>query len=903
MATGNTLESLSAAWLLSRIDDFDRNLGKTLDFLHITAVGAASACISALIGPYTLLLQGYLSFSTLFHNILHWWQADELGIILGTPLILVWQKRPHGWFSRKRRLETICLFLSAFWTGQILFLDWYQPLFGHYVRGFWVYIFIVWAAMRYGKHGVLLIIAMTAIQALNGAAYGIGFFRDDLVNTGLQVFWCYMLITGAVGIVLAVNVEEREVRENTLREREEQLRFVLEGGRQGFWDWNLVTNQVRRNPRWAEMLGYRPEEMQHSVMQWSDLIHPDDRPMVLRSIEQHLLGMSDDHHAEYRMSTKNGEWRWIQDCARVVERHADGSVLRVCGTQTDVTEHKAVEEQLKLAALVYQNCSEAMMVMDSEYRIIDVNPAFTLLTGFKPEEVVGRAPKILDPHNRTEDIFADICADIAVTGHWQGEICGRHKNGELRTQWMSVNTIDIENSSTQRSVALFSDITEKKRNEALIWNQANYDSLTQLPNRRLFNDRLNQEIKKAQRDRGLLGLFFLDLDRFKEVNDTLGHHRGDELLMVAAQRIRRCVRDTDTVARLGGDEFTVIVTDLNDSRDLDGIAENLIVALARPFELGSEQAYVSASIGITVFPHDGHNSNELIKNADQAMYSAKQQGRNCFRYFTQSMQLAAQQRMTLGRDLRIAIDNDEFELYFQPIVDLASGTVKKAEALIRWRHEQMGLISPGVFIPIAEETGVIHPIGDWVFEQAVRQVKLWRTRYHPAFQISINKSPVQFLSNNDTQIRWPDFIKAQQIDGDGIVIEITESSLLHSGSIVTDKLLKFRDAGFQIAIDDFGTGYSALSYLNKFDIDYLKIDQLFVRNLALSPNDLALTEAIVVMAHKLGLLVIAEGVETAQQLDILKRIGCDCVQGYWVAKPLSVAEFERLLDSKSVFNT
>ena len=394
-----------------------------------------------------------------------------------------------------------------------------------------------------------------------------------------------------------------------------------------------------------------------------------------------------------------------------------------------------------------------------------------------------------------------------------------------------------------------------------------------------------------------IALLFIDLDKFKEVNDTLGHSMGDILLAEAARRIGECVRDTDTVARLGGDEFIVILAKLDDAGSAERIAGSILQKLAEPFRLGDELAHVSASIGITLYPDDATGVEDLLKNADQAMYMAKDKGRNRFSYFTQAMQQAAQNRLRLVSDLRGALEANQFRVYYQPIVDLATGSINKAEALIRWQHPERGLISPAEFIPLAEETGLIVEIGDWVFKESARQIKHWRMLHNAAFQISVNMSPVQFRSTDCACNIWVSYLRELELPGQSMVIEITEGLLLDIDANVTDELRGFRDAGIQISIDDFGTGYSSLSYLKKFDIDYLKIDQSFVRDLADDPDDMALSEAIIVMAHKLGLKVIAEGVETEAQRKLLSDAGCDYAQGYLFSRPVPAGEFEELLKS------
>ena len=452
-----------------------------------------------------------------------------------------------------------------------------------------------------------------------------------------------------------------------------------------------------------------------------------------------------------------------------------------------------------------------------------------------------------------------------------------------------------ENNIPERIIGTNADITARKSDEETIQHQANFDPLTQLPNRRLFYDRLEQEIIKAERNGLSIALMLIDLDHFKDVNDTLGHDMGDILLIEVAQRLKNCVRAADTVARLGGDEFTIILSKQYDPGSTEGITEKILKQLSEPFQLQDNVTYISASIGITLYPEDSSNIEALLKNADQAMYAAKHHGRNRFNYFTPSMQISAQTRMLLSRDLRGALADNQFLVYYQPIVTLANNKICKAEALIRWQHPERGMVSPAEFISIAEETGMIVDIGAWVFREAARQAARWRISHHKKFQISVNVSPVQFHNAGIDYKAWFDYLQNLGLQGQSIVVEITEGLLLDAHTDTTNQLLAFRDAGIGVSIDDFGTGYSSLSYLKKFDIDYLKIDQSFVKNLTAGSDDMILCEAIIVMAHKLGLKVIAEGVETAEQRDLLSAAGCDYGQGYLFSKPLPADEFEQWL--------
>jgi diguanylate cyclase (GGDEF)-like protein/PAS domain S-box-containing protein len=560
-----------------------------------------------------------------------------------------------------------------------------------------------------------------------------------------------------------------------------------------------------------------------------------------------------------------------------------------------IIEDLTAEEKLRAAALesdrrfrdLAETANDGIIMADTQGNIAYFNRAAERMFGYYRDQILGQPVEMLihgvNPHL--------LEAGEAPLPSWEAE--GFRHDGSVFP--VEGSTSVFEGSTGRFVTYLLRDLSERKRAEGLIWKQANFDTLTGLPNRRLFLDRLEQEIRKAHRANLPLALLFLDLDGFKEINDTLGHSMGDILLKDVAQRLSACVRESDTVARMGGDEFTVILGELDGTGSVERIAQDILRKLAEPFPLGDELAYISASIGITLYPEDATGIEELLKNADQAMYAAKNQGRNRFNYFTPVMQESAQIRRQLTTDLRGALAANQFRLVYQPIVELATGAIHKAEALIRWQHPTRGLVSPAEFIPVAEDTGLIIDIGDWVFREAVRQAARWRASHHAQFQISVNTSPVQYRNEGINQDAWLDHLQKLGLPGQSIVVEITEGLLLDAGAAITDQLLKFRDAGIQVSLDDFGTGYSSLSYLKKFDIDYLKIDQSFVQHLEANSDDMVLCEAIIVMAHRLGLKVIAEGVETHEQRALLAAAGCDYGQGYLFSRPVPPEQFEALL--------
>lgn len=551
-------------------------------------------------------------------------------------------------------------------------------------------------------------------------------------------------------------------------------------------------------------------------------------------------------------------------------------------------------EEWWFKSAVFQKSSLAMTITDANKRIISVNDAFCNITGYTHEEVINCNPRLLSSGKHDAEFYKQMWHSINTTGHWSGEIWNMRKNGELFLEWITINAIKNEDSEVVSYCSVFADITERQAVDDAIKRLSYYDDLTELPNRRSFKIKLNQEIEQADRNQLGLAVLFLDLDNFKQINDTLGHEYGDLVLKETAVRLRQCIQDDDLIARLGGDEFTICVTAI-EKNDVYNITQKILSEIAsEPFQIYDETIYLSVSIGVAIYPEHAEEASALLKNADQAMFYAKEQGRNCVQFFTPSMQISAIEKKNLIQDLRLAIKNKEFELFYQPIVELQTNALYKAEALIRWHHPVKGLIPPDSFIPIAEETGLINEIGDWVYKQAACQSMLWRTKINAHFQISINKSPREFTKDKSIHNSCIDYLAIKKFPADCIAIEITEGVMMDSKVAITNQLRSFHDKGIQISLDDFGTGYSSLSYLKKFDIDYIKIDKQFVNQVQSNSDDQALCRAIIAMAHALDIKVIAEGIETIGQREFLLNAGCDYGQGYLFSKPVTTNNFEKI---------
>ncbi|MBC7203565.1 MAG: EAL domain-containing protein [Pusillimonas sp.] len=647
------------------------------------------------------------------------------------------------------------------------------------------------------------------------------------------------------------------------------------------------------NSRLLEMLGYERDEMLDS-MTIMDIVAHDERHLVESNIKRVLKGEVREIHYERKARCKDGGHIDVE--VFDLRMTMAGEAVMV-GLMLDISQRKADAESAYLASLVYQHSSEAMVITDANGVIITVNPAFTDITGYALDELLGHRLNILSSGRHDENFYKAMWGALLKTGHWRGEIWNRRKNGDEYVESLTINTSYNDDGSVRCRIGVFSDITQKKRTEEVVWRQANYDHLTGLPNRKLLEDRLKIEKARAVRTSTQLALIFLDLDLFKEVNDSLGHDMGDEVLRHVAHRLVRSVRESDTVARLGGDEFVIVVGGVAGNEVVTRICEDVLQSLAKPYRLKDTVAYLSASLGVAIYPDHARDTDSLMHYADLAMYAAKEAGRSQFRIYDPDMQYAARERRRLSRDLLGALDKNEMLLYYQPVVDLQTHEVVKAEALIRWQHPEKGFVSPARFIPFAEDTGMIISIGEWVFRTAANQLAKWHRSGFTQFQVGVNVSPVQFRGEGLNETEWIACLEQLGLPGSAIVVELTERMLIDASKVTSDKLLAFRDAGIQVALDDFGTGYSSIAYLRKMDIDFLKIDQSFVRNLSALSEDLVLCEAIVAMAHKLGLKVIAEGVETVEQRDLLAAIGCDFGQGYLFSRPIPADDFTALLHS------
>ncbi|MBV6272993.1 EAL domain-containing protein [Alcaligenaceae bacterium CGII-47] len=647
------------------------------------------------------------------------------------------------------------------------------------------------------------------------------------------------------------------------------------------------------SPKMSEIFGYTVQEMIDTVPVLGVIV-PKERYLVAESLKASLQRKDGTIRYERHGRKKDGSVIDIEVFSSSIT--VDGQVS-IIGIVQDITERKKAEASAQLAEIAYENSSEAIAVTDAAGVVIDVNPAFSRMTGYWSDEVKGEVLALLKPGRHNREFFDTMWHQINTTGRWAGDYWSRHKSGEKYAERVIVDTAWNHDGSVNCRVAMLSDITEKKQTEALIWRQAHHDPLTGLPNRQYFTLRLEQALEQADRESAPLALLFLDLDMFKEINDSMGHGIGDQLLIEVARRLNACTENIGFVARLGGDEFIIIVEHIVDRGLVEDLCSQILASLTEPYRLAGEALRVSVSVGVALYPNDAEDQETLMRHVDLAMYAAKDAGRNrCF-YFDQDMRERARIQHNLVRGLSEALAQGQFFLEYQPIYSMHARVITRAEALLRWRHPEFGVVQPMDFIPFAEDRQLISSLGDWVFQHAASQLAQWRDQYETALQMTVNISPSQLVGSGVNLTEWLRQLDRLGLPGDSIVLELAEHMLMGMDTVMIGRLEQLRAAGMRIGLDDFGVGSSSLSIMSTLPVDYIKLDRVFTEHLAVDSSSLMVCEAIILLAHQLGFQVIAAGVTTAEQHELLQRAGCDAGQGYWYGTPLAPEDLERRLQA------
>lgn len=689
-------------------------------------------------------------------------------------------------------------------------------------------------------------------------------------------------------VAIVRDLTRQQASEAALRASEESLDLALRGADLGLWDWNIQTGEVTFNVRWAGMLGYKLEEIEPHVDSWSRLVHPEDMPGTKEALQRHLDGETPAYGTTHRLRHKDGSWRWILDRGKVVERDSQGRPLRAAGTHMDITESRAAQERLRLVATVFENSNEGVLITDEHARIVEVNPSFSQITGYSLDEVLGKTPKTFSSGRHDDAFYQVMWRQLNETGSWAGEIWNRRKCGEIYPEWLSISSVHDDSGRLQHYVAVFSDVSEQHRSRQEIEYLAHHDALTDLPNRLLFNARLEHAIGHAIRARNQLAVLCIDLDRFKTINDSLGHASGDQVLRQVATRIRLAMRADDTMARLGGDEFIILLENVTPT-GVREVAEKVTTAVSEPLRFDGDPLYVSLSMGISMFPRDGRDVDTLVKNADIAMYKAKSSGRDNYQFYTQQLTDETLEQVFLQNHLRRAIEQDEFRVYYQPQVDIETGLAVGVEALLRWQHPDEGLILPMRFIPLLEEQGMMRQVGPWVLRRACEDFVRWQKVGIAPDSLAVNLSGPQIHSPSAA-----DEIERILLDtgmpAERLELEVTENFVMTDPESNINTLHRLRALGIRLAIDDFGTGYSSLAYLKRLPINKLKIDRSFVRDVPGDVDDEAITRAVVGLSKTLNLDIIAEGVERLASVEFLLGEGCYFGQGFLWGKPMPEEE-------------
>ena len=689
-------------------------------------------------------------------------------------------------------------------------------------------------------------------------------------------------IDDGIAVILR-DVTARKRVEQALRKNEHHQRAILNNIADGIITADMNGVILTFNPAAERIFGYRAAEVignKLNMLMSPEMAKNHDRFIrrYQNTSDSQTIGITRELYAV----RKDGSQFPID--ITITEMPVEEG-LHFIGIFRDITERLRSEEQLRLAQRIFDGNNDAIIITDHDTRILRVNQAFCRITGYSAEEALGQTPKILSSGQHDAGFYRVMWRDLDRYGHWQGEIWNRRKSGEIFPEWLSISTVHDDRLGVCNYVGIFSDITEKKAAEERIYHMAHHDALTGLINRFMLEIQLRDAIEHSTAEGSSLAILYMDLDHFKKINDTLGHPVGDDLLKVVADRLSSSLRGSDVVCRFGGDEFIVLLKNIIQPKFAGEIAELLLEKIMHPIELEGRELFVGASIGIALYPQDAQSAEDLMRNADAALFRAKQQGRNNYQYYSNDMNARAIERLDMETRLRHALENEEFILYYQPQLDLQQGRVVGVEALIRWAHPDLGLVPPADFIPLLEETGLIIPVGEWVLNHACARAMAWREAGLGDIRMAVNISPHQF-QYSDIMATVEQALRASALPHHLLELEITEGSIMSDGEGNIRRLQQLANMGAQLAIDDFGTGYSSLAYLKRFPIDALKIDQSFVRNMHTDNDDQNIVAAIISLGNSLGLRIIAEGVEEAVQLQHLTALGCEEAQGYHISRPL-----------------
>ncbi|HFH3147872.1 putative bifunctional diguanylate cyclase/phosphodiesterase [Pseudomonas aeruginosa] len=720
------------------------------------------------------------------------------------------------------------------------------------------------------------------------------FLSDHLLQNQVQdhdqlVFWMTakrLFFFAATGLLLYLYLVRQFRRKaqayDELHGSEQRLNRALEAVRDGLWDWDLVTDRMFVSPGYAALIGLAPEELGDPIETWKKRLHPEEYATVLEAHRNHLQGLTDNLDHIYRLRHEDGDYRWIHSRGRVL-RDALGKPLHYTGVARDITLQRLKEDHLRQAAAVFDSTREGVLVTDAQAVIVHVNPSFERITGYRSEDVLGKTPAILRSGRQDQAFYQRLWLALREQDVWSGEIWNRRKSGEIYPQWLHIRAVRNDQGQLTHYVGVFSDLSSIKRSENELDFLAHHDSLTGLPNRVLLRERIEQALENGK-DRTVAGaLLLIDLDHFKHINDSLGHTTGDMLLKEVSKRLQHQLDERCLLSRLGGDEFAILVEN-DDPEAVARLSQRILDGFNAPFDIHCQPIYISASLGVSLYPEDASDVDHLMQHADAALFQAKDSGRNAYAFYTRVLTARARAHVQVESALRHALDHDELRVHYQPVHDLASGRIVGVESLVRWQHPERGLVPPGEFVPVAEECGLIAALDNWVLKRACRQMREWQQRGVELEFVAVNVSS-RLFNRGGLEERIANALEESGLEPRYLELEVTESAVMEDFEQSLNLLCRLRILGVNLAIDDFGTGYSSLMRLKRLPVHKLKIDQGFVAGLPGAVDDAAIARAIVALAQSMGLRVVAEGIEHQDQALFLREHGCDFGQGYWYGRP------------------
>ena len=949
IAIGNTLEALVASRVILHFASA-QPFSKTADTAIFIIALLCATMLGASIGVGSLFLTEIIpaeSFNLLWQT---WWVGDFVGGLVCAPFILTWLRKPAAKVSKIQLVEATCLLAITVLVMGIAFGDLDLLPLADELMTFCLLPLLAWSALRFHHHGATLMVLIISTGAILGTVNGYGPFVLATENESLLALQAYIGAAMFTALLLMASQGERLQALSVLREKEKHLEGAVSLQTDQLEKTNaLLEAEMQQQKHLSESLQslldtidsaakedffirctqalcltYRTKyaligvfaDQEHTLIKtlavWQDghaasnFIYPlKGSPCedVLTHQKELISDQLPRHYPDDDLLRSMG----IQSYYGAPLKSAAGKVIGIMAVMDDQAmqihsalssllglfanrvafelERRIAIEELELAASVFKESMEAIIICDARCNIIRVNPEFCKISGYSEAYALGRKPSLLKSGQHTKAFYEDLWSTLNAQGYWQGEITNKRKNGELFITWQLIKAVKDETGRVQQYISIMNDITEKKHNEERIYKLAHQDLITQLPNRVAFHKLLKEAISQAMHSTHRMAVMFIDLDHFKLINDTSGHPVGDELLHQVALRLKQVIGLQNEISRFGGDEFTVLLPLLESTEDVIDVAQKILDSLQAPFSLSSCEVTTSASIGIGLYPDNALDASSLLSCADNAMYRAKESGRASFEFYTDQMQADSQERVILERELRQALKQGEFLLHYQPQIEVGSLRIVGVEALLRWQHPVKGMIPPDKFIPIAEATGLIVPLGEWVIREACEQLRVWRAQGHTDLVMAINLSGRQFFQKNLLETIQTELQKTG-VPAANLEFEITESMMMNNVEETIATLNRMKQLGLQLAIDDFGTGYSSLSYLKQFPLHKLKIDKSFVDGLPDDADDLAIVQAIIGIAHALQLKVIAEGVETVEQYDLLTRFDCNEIQGYYFSKPL-----------------